>query len=393
MFRATVFLGKVSSVVDDPRGSAATTFEVLETLHSAFALGKSVTLHHGTIGSMCGIEFVKGTTYVVYAGGNSLDALGAGACSRTHVATKNDPDVAFAHATSTRKTALIEGQLELSTGDTSSPKAGVEVRASGTNVAAKSNAKGAFKLEVPPGTYTLEVTSPGLRLWDGRAVEVALPVASACAHPVLSVTWDGRIEGTVTDPDGQPVAGAEIGAIAVRERDRHWRLSARTDAQGHYLIRGASAASYLVGVSLPDYSGSDPQSPWATTYFPGVPELAKAKPVIVKQAALTPAIDFVLPRPARVATLRGTVTQADGSPSVGASVTIAPTGKNRSTSGLTDKSGAWSLQELAGEDIALRACAYDQGPPLCVEVQRKVEGDAVIDLKLPTRASDGGAKP
>ena len=382
LFRATVFVGKVTNVVSKAQ-SAVTTFEVLDTLHSDFPLGKTITIEHGTIGSMCGTSFAQGTTYVVYAGGTAPDKLGGGACSRTHVWTKNDQDVVFAHTTSTRKTALIEGTVELTNGDSSNPKAGVEIRARGTGGSVKSGPNGAFKLEVPPGTYSLEVTSPGLRVWQGRPVEVTLPVPAACAHPAISVSYDGRIEGTVTDPAGKAVRGIEVGAIAVRERDRSWRLSAKTDAQGHYLIHEVPAGSFLVGVSLPDYGGSDPQSPWPTTYYPGTPDLKKAKSIATKQSGLVSTIDFAVPAPAKVATFRGTVRRKDGSPSVGTSVMIVPAGRNRSTSAMTDAQGAYTLTELVGEDVVIRACDNGGSKQQCAEDKRKVTGDAVIEFRLP----------
>jgi hypothetical protein len=382
VFIATVFVGKVTKVVSKAQ-SAVTTFEVLDTLHSDVPLGKTITIEHGTIGSMCGTSFAQGTTYVVYAGGTAPDKLGVFACSLTHVWTKNDPDVLFAHTTSTRKTALIEGTVVLTNGESSYPKPGVELHAAGTSFAAKSGANGAFKIEVPPGTYTLEVASPGLRAWQGQSVWVTLPVPAACAHPAVSVVYDGRIEGTVTDPAGKPVRGIEVGAIAVRERDRSWRMSAKSDAQGHYLIHEVPAGSFLVGVSLLDYGGSDPQSPWPTTYYPGTPDLKKAKSIATTQSGLVGTIDFAVPAPAKVVTFRGTVVRSDGSLSVGTSVTIIPAGRNRSTSAMTDVKGVYTLTELAGEDVVIRACDAGGSNPQCAEHKRKVTGDAVIDFRLP----------
>lgn len=380
LFLSTVFVGKVTKVVSN-RGSDTTTFEVVETLNSTFPLPKTVTITHGNDGNVCGIAFTQGKTYVVYSGGTSATTLGVGACTNTHRYSKDDPDVKLAHAKVTRTTALVEGRAVVSQGSDSKPLAGVEVRAVGTKISARSNAAGAFTLEVPPGAYTLEVLNQDLRIWQDRKVQFNVPSPAACAHPIVMVSYDGRVEGTVTDTAGAPVVGLEVHAIAKREGDRHWRLSAKTDATGHYLIHEVPAGTFLVGVSLPDYGGTSPQSPHPTTYYPGTPSLAKAKALAIKQAGLVGSIDFKVPAPTKVVTLSGTVRGKSGAPLPGVGVTIIPAGRNRSTGGSTDAKGSYSMQELAGEDVVIRACAGS--PQVCVEDKRKTTTDAVIDLQLP----------
>lgn len=378
LFRSTVFVGKVTKVVS-AKARDTTTFEVVETLHSAFPLPKSVTINHGSEGNMCGMSFAQGKTYVVYAGGTSPTTLGVGRCSRTHAWTKDDRDVAFAHAASTRTEALVEGYVGVMGGDEPTPKSGIEIRAGGTKVSAKSNAAGKFSFSVPPGSYKLEVVNPEFRMWRGEAVSIDVPVAAACAMPSLSVSYDGRIEGTVTDAAGKPVANLEVHAFAKREADRHWRLSANTDANGHYLIHEVPAGTHLVGVSLPDYGGTGPMSPYPTTYYPGTPALAKAKLLATKQAGLVSKIDFVVPVALSVATLRGVVRHKDGKPAAGATLSLVPAGRTRSTGMAADASGAYSMRELVGEDVVLKACFGGK----CAEDKRKVTADAVIDLTLP----------
>lgn len=366
MFLSTVFVGKVTAV-SSGKTSAKTTFEVIDTLHSAFPLGKTVTIEHSSIGSMCGITFAQGTTYVVYAGGSSPTTLGVGACSRTHVWTKGDPDVAFAKQATTRTTARIEGTVALSAGGDSKPLAGVEVKAGGAS--AKTNGRGAFTLDVPPGTYSLAIGNPDLRLWQGRAVDVALPVAAACATPHLTVAYDGRIEGTVTGADGKPVSDLEVGAIAAKPSERSWRLSSRTDAKGHYLIHEVPAGTFQVGVSIPDYGGTDVASPYPTTFY--------GKKIVTKRAGLVQNIDFAIPAAIKRVTFKGTVRRADGSPIPKAYVTITPAGKNRSTSGPADDKGAYTAVELAGEDVTIRVC---EGAA-CAEIKRAtIAADETIDL-------------
>ena len=166
---------------------------------------------------------------------------------------KGDEDVAYAHAEVTRAEAVIEGHVVQMEGGDGKAQAGVEVRASGTSVTARSDVKGAFKLLVPPGSYSIEVVTAGLRNWQGEPLKVNLPVAAACAMPTVTVTWDGRIEGRLTSAEGKPVVGLEVFALAKKEQDRHWRVSARTDGEGKYVIHQVPAGQFYVGVSVPDF--------------------------------------------------------------------------------------------------------------------------------------------
>jgi hypothetical protein len=50
---------------------------------------------------------------------------------------------------------------------------------------------------------------------------------------------------------------------------------------------------------------------------------------------------------------------------------------------MTDVKGAYTLTELAGEDVVIRACDAGGSKQQCAEGRRKVTGDAVIDFRLP----------
>jgi hypothetical protein len=231
---------------------------------------------------------------------------------------------------------------------------------------------------VPPGTHTLETSTPGLRVWQGHTVQVTVPVAAACATPMVQVAWDGRIEGTLTS-NGKPVVGLEVFALAKNQSDRHWRISATTDAQGHYVIHEVPAGENYVGVSVPDFSGVDPQSPYPTTWYPSVPTVKAAKLVTLERAGLASHIDFALPPSRARHTISGIVRHKNGAPAVGVSVFIGPEAGNRGTGGSTDAKGAFSYVELEGEALVVRAC---EGKT-CVEAKRVLKTDVTLELVLP----------
>ncbi|MFO0601408.1 MAG: carboxypeptidase-like regulatory domain-containing protein [Myxococcaceae bacterium] len=372
MFLSTVFVGTVTNVAQ-LSGAAITTFEVSEVLHSRKPLGKTVAVQHGVIGSMCGLTFEPGKTYVVYAGGD--EQLSTGACTRTHLFKKNDEDVAFAHARPPAE-ARVQGVVVLN--DESGPRAGVEVRVKGTALSAKSDAKGRFAFSVPPGDYELEVVTAGYRPWRGEAPKISLPVAAACASRVFTLSIDGRIEGRLTDAGGKPVAGVEVYAEAKREADRHWRLSGKTDAEGRYVIHEVPPGSFTVGVSVADSGGISPTSPYAPTWYPGVADLKKAGLVKLDRAGVTSNVDFVLPAAVPVRKVRGSVKRPDGSPCPEVYVSVVPVGGLRSTGVAVDAKGEFAVDELEGLEVVVRACRAQK----CAEEKRKVTGDLTVPLVL-----------
>lgn len=390
LFTSTVFVGKAQKAVERATGTAVTTFDVIEVLHATTVLGKTVDVQHSSIGSMCGTTFEIGKTYVVYAGGEGKGPLGTGACSRTHVLAANDEDVAFAHAAarSTRTEAVIDGTVVLTDGEDARARAGVELRAAGTQRSVKSGAGGKFRLAVPPGEHTLEVVTPGLRAWMGEPIRISVPSAAACARPVVQVAWDGRIEGKLVDSAGKPVAGIEVFALARREADRHWRVSATTAADGSYVIHQVPAGAFYVAVSAPDFGGMDPQSPYPTTYYPGTPAKSAAKLVQLARAGRTTSVDFALPIARVVRTIRGTVRRADGSLAANLPVSLDVPAQHRGTGAATDAKGGFVFQDLDGTQLVLRACTpqggrLKDGRPACAEQAHTLAGDLTVELVLP----------
>jgi Carboxypeptidase regulatory-like domain len=390
LFLSTVFVGKAIATVDK-NGLAATTFEVAETLHALQPLGSVVKVRHSSSEGMCGMTFTPNATYVVYADGD-LGALSTGLCSRTHELTANDEDVAFAHQRAASgapgSAAVVEGLVEMS--DDGKVPSGIKVRATqpaGTSgatapITATADRKGTFKLTLAPGTYELDVATPGLRLWGGKRVEVALPVAAACARPELRVQWDGQIAGKVRDAAGQPVANLLVSAVSIDPASQRWRTFATT-ASGSYVIHEVTAGSYRVGISVADDGGPSPSSPYPTTYAPGTSSPKAAKRLKMKRAGVISNVDLVVPAALPVYTIRGAVRSSAGSPLGATMVSVGPVSGERSTGASSDAAGQYEVKELGGVPIVIRACVRNaSAPPVCAEQTRTLSADTTVDLTL-----------
>ena len=163
-----------------------------------------------------------------------------------------DPRPAAPHATSTSATlphrarppaavldaaapaepgARIDGDV---VGPDGAPVSGAEVRARcrGATTRAMTGGDGRFELgDLPPGRCVVSASSEGDES-EIRTLELA-GGARTTARFALALT---SVRGQVLDPEGQPVAAAQVVSVAV-ERDVDPRVAvATTDAQGHFTL-------------------------------------------------------------------------------------------------------------------------------------------------------------
>lgn len=376
MFLGTVFVGKVVGTAQ-VRGTAVTTFAVIETLYSRTALGARIDVQYDQ--ESCEMSFEDGATYVVYASG-PLGALETGVCTRTHRVAGplgSDEDVRFARAGVKRTNAVVDGKVTVRERmEQSLPRAGVVLRVAGTRQTATTVADGSFHVEVPPGSYTLEVVTPGLKPWESWPLQLDVPHPAACARPVIDLRWDGRIAGRVTDAAGDPIAGVPVAAESTATHRDHG-LIARTDADGGYTLDLVPPGHYRVGVSTAALGGPSAKSPYPATY---------SRELVLGEATAISSVDLSLPAPLAERTLKIVVTDARRRPVSGAYVGIRKV-DGALKSATTDPRGVIVRKEYETAHLALRACVdRPEAPRLCDDERgHTVKGDATIELHIPAR--------
>ena len=377
MFLGTVFVGKVAGTTRH-QDTARTTFEVVETLYSPVTLGTRIEVQHGQSTS-CAMSFADGATYVVYAFG-APGALETAMCTGTHLVEgplDGDEDVRFARAGAKRTKAAVDGKVTVrERPDQDLPRAGVVLRVAGTRQTATTRADGSFHLDVPPGAYTLEVVTPGLKpWWTNKLPRLDVPHPAACAHPEIDLFWDGRIAGRVTDLAGNPIAKVPVAAESTTTHRHHGQI-ASTDADGRYALDLVPPGSYRVGVSIVALGGPSATSPYPETY---------SRELVLGEATSISKIDLSLPAPVAERTLRIVVTDAHRRPVRGVFVAVGRTDGTQ-TGDDTDKRGVVVRKEYDTTQLKLRACAHPpDGPSLCDERVHTVKGDATIELHLPAK--------
>lgn len=386
--RATVvFVGTVGKVerIEDHRWE--TRFSVEQVFRGK--PGKTAVVSSHWTGATCDYTgFTAGTRMLIYAGGSGT-TLGVSGCSGTKPLDQAADDLAYLrHAIKTR-TATVQGVVRLWDPRQSSepvPRAGLEIRARGTRYAARTGGDGAYRLDLPPGTYTLDVVDdPGLATGSGISVE--LPEVGTWAQRDFGEAWNGRIRGRITDHTGAPAANVFVRALPAGHRDPtsldgQVYASAHTDASGHYEIPVIPEGEYRVAVSVP----FDPAFPVPATYYPGVPTQAEARAVTVPRGGLVPDIDFALRAPVQILTVRGVVERARKTPSYpNARVKIVNTTERRTSDAMAlGDHATFEIKEVAGATLKLQACDGALGDGFCTDpVTITLDRDQSVTLTLP----------
>jgi hypothetical protein len=129
---------------------------------------------------------------------------------------------------------------------------------------------------LPPGLYAVD--APRVKEYVVRPLTAAESGARRYYRVGDSITITlmkgGVITGRVTNPDGQPMVGAEVSATMVRDaegysvRDAPEGETRMTDDRGIYRIYGLRPGSYIVGASGRIVESFSPYAGSAMTYHP-----------------------------------------------------------------------------------------------------------------------------
>jgi hypothetical protein len=111
-----------------------------------------------------------------------------------------------------------------------------------------STADGRFLVEdLSPGEYALTVSAEGLK--PGKVSRISVTVGETTDVGTIVLGRGGRIQGTVLDPEGGPVAGASVTGFPAS-----FETVATSDARGRFELSGLEEGVIDLRVSHPDYA-------------------------------------------------------------------------------------------------------------------------------------------
>lgn len=228
---------------------------------------------------------------------------------------------------------------------------------------ATTDENGAYRIEgLSPGDYTIQASKSGYAsqsqdatVEGGQETELNFELAAD--------DGDGALTGTVTDGEGNPVAGVEI----LVEPSNRCITSTRTGEDGTYRIDPLAAGNYLIVARKGGY-------------------VEQSQEVTVTAGPATE-LDFTLAADGDDGALTGTVTDGAGNPIAGVEILVEPSGRCI-TSTATGEDGAYLIDPLAAGDylIVARKRGYVQQSQ---EVTVTAGAPTVLDFTLEDRDNDG----
>jgi hypothetical protein len=204
-----------------------------------------------------------------------------------------------------------------------------------------SDPQGKFEIkELPAGRYSITASKAGyvmMQFGQRRADQpgggtILDVLDSQIVEKInFALPRGGVITGRVLDEFGEPIAGAQVSALRSRFAGGARRMMSTggdsTDDTGAFRIYGLGPGEYYVSgnlrmmtVMMPGVTSGDSDG-YAPSYFPGTPNLAEAQRVAVKGGQEVSGVNFALAA-ARLARVRGRVTNASGQPGASMMITV-----------------------------------------------------------------------
>jgi len=207
------------------------------------------------------------------------------------------------------------------------------------------DAEGRFEIkELPAGRYMLTANkggfvmgSYGQRRPGDQGTPIDLLEGQTAEKLTFLLSRGGVIAGTVVDDGGEPVSGTQVSAMRFQFVGGQRRLTPggseggndRTDDKGAFRLYGLPPGEYFVSASnrnnqmvMPGVTNTEADG-FAPTYYPGTPNLGEATRVTLKAGQEMAGANFALVV-ARMARIRGRVTNSRGEPSASSMLMLTP---------------------------------------------------------------------
>ncbi len=293
-------------------------------------------------------------------------------------------------------TARLRGRV-LSV-DNGGPVRRAQVRIMGQDIGSKSamtDAEGRYEFrDLPAGRFNLSATKAGyvtVQYGQTRPFESGKPIDLSEGQLMdkadISMPRGSAISGRLVDEFGDPIADALVSAMRSawsggRRRLQPTGRTAMTNDLGQFRIYGLSPGDYYVNATFRSGDmmgmeiamtafmnggaggggpvGSNPNSGYAPTYFPGTANGAEAQKITLAVGQEAQNTDFAL-LPVRLAKITGTVISSEGKPIEGSMVNAVP--RNAEGGGMmmmagnarSDKNGNFTIPNVAPGEYLLQS--------------------------------------
>jgi protocatechuate 3,4-dioxygenase beta subunit len=275
--------------------------------------------------------------------------------------------------------------------DTGSIVRRAQVRIGSSDIGSKSaftDAQGRYEFkDLPAGRFNLSVSKSGfvtIQYGQARPFEPGRPIDLADAQIMekvdVALPRGSAVSGRVLDEFGEPVADASVTAMRTQYTGGRRRLvqsgrNSTSNDLGQFRLFGLPPGEYYVSVTVRTFDtmimdmmgmsgaggpvGSNNNSGYAATYYPGTPNPAEAQRLTLAVGQELGSVDIQM-QPVRLAKITGSAASSDGKAMSGAMVMLLPTMKDAMTmmsgfgSSRTDKDGKFTLSGVAPGEYSIQ---------------------------------------
>jgi Carboxypeptidase regulatory-like domain len=282
--------------------------------------------------------------------------------------------------------------------ETGGPVRRAQIRISSPDIGSKSamtDADGRYEFrDLPAGRFNMSATKAGYvtiqygqtrPFESGKAID--LTEGQVMDKADFSLPRGSAISGRLVDEFGDPIADALVSAMRSawaggRRRLQPTGRTAGTNDLGQFRIYGLSPGDYYVsatfrgadmmameiamsamtGAGSGGPTGSNPNSGYAPTYFPGTPNGSEAQKITLAVGQEAQNTDFAL-LPVKLAKIAGTVISSEGKPVEGSMINAVPRNSDgagmmmMSGSARSDKNGNFTISNVSPGDYTLQTRA------------------------------------
>ena len=263
-----------------------------------------------------------------------------------------------------------------------------QVRISSQDIGTKTaftDAQGRYEFrELPAGRFNLSVSKSGFVTMQygqtrpfesGKQIELA--EAQVLEKADVSLPRGSAVSGRILDEFGEPVSDASVTAMRLQYTSGKRRLvpsgrPSTTNDLGYFRVFGLPPGDYFLsasvrtldsmvmdmlgGASAGGPTGSNSNSGYAATFYPGTPNAAEAQRLSLAVGQELQ-VDLQM-QPVRLAKISGTAAQSDGKPMANAMVMLIPTMREAigmmPAASRTDKDGNFTLTNVAPGDYSVQ---------------------------------------
>ena len=273
-------------------------------------------------------------------------------------------------------------------GDTGAIVRRAQVRISSPDIGSKTaftDAQGRYEFkDLPAGRFTVSVSKSGfvtMQYGQSRPYERGRPIELADAQVMekadVALPRGSAVSGRILDEFGEPVADATVQAMRLQYGGGKRRLTpsgrpSTTNDLGYFRLFGLPPGEYYVSATLRSFesmimdmmgggaggpTGSNSNTGYAATYYPGTPNPGEAQKLALGIAQEL-SIDLQM-QPVRLARISGKAAGSDGKPMANAMVMLIPTMKEAigmmpGGTSRTDKDGNFNLSGVAPGEYSLQ---------------------------------------